>query len=205
MRLLPECPSRARLQETMLRYRCYFEWCHSVKVAALNYCRTFDSFMYLLSSQHIWSYCRFLNEGLMFVNKTPKKQLRRPKDSTFALIEGQHIFCLRWAKTWKRPGTRECRITQYKHFHTRNWGTDRTQQWIFLQTLWGYTEDAEEWQSDAERELGLHTKDWLRVKLYSPSIIKGNVRLLDDGRTCEESEGRYSIIQLYRQAFRWFR
>lgn len=29
----------AGVQETMLRYRCYFEWCHAVKLAALNYCR----------------------------------------------------------------------------------------------------------------------------------------------------------------------
>lgn len=33
----------AGVQETMLRYRCYFEWCHSVKLAALNYCRPFDA------------------------------------------------------------------------------------------------------------------------------------------------------------------
>lgn len=33
----------AGVQETMLRYKCYFEWCHSVKLAALNYCRPFDA------------------------------------------------------------------------------------------------------------------------------------------------------------------
>lgn len=33
----------AGVQETMLRYQCYFEWCHSVKLAALNYCRPFDA------------------------------------------------------------------------------------------------------------------------------------------------------------------
>lgn len=27
----------------MLRYKCYFEWCHSVEVAQLNYCRSFDA------------------------------------------------------------------------------------------------------------------------------------------------------------------
>lgn len=33
----------AGVQETMLPYRGYFEWCHGVKVAALNYCRPFDA------------------------------------------------------------------------------------------------------------------------------------------------------------------
>lgn len=36
-----EC--HAGVQETMLRYGCYFKWGHSVKLAALNYCRSFDA------------------------------------------------------------------------------------------------------------------------------------------------------------------
>lgn len=40
-----KCHSGA--QETMLRYRCYFEWCHGVKVAGLNYCRALWCCLYL--------------------------------------------------------------------------------------------------------------------------------------------------------------
>lgn len=34
----------AGVQETMLGYKCYFEWCHGVKLAALNYGPPFDAF-----------------------------------------------------------------------------------------------------------------------------------------------------------------
>lgn len=63
----------AGVQETMLPYRCYFEWCHSVKLAALNYCPSFDAvYIPAVLSTHI-IILQIPNPGPDIANYTAQK------------------------------------------------------------------------------------------------------------------------------------
>lgn len=83
----------AGAQETMLCYRCYFEWCHGVKVVGLNYCRALWCCLYLCClvntynhTADSWStawYCHYNNVGqtehrvMMIQHKGTLKLLRQ--------------------------------------------------------------------------------------------------------------------------------
>lgn len=73
----------------MLCYRCYFKWCHRVKLAAVNYCLPFDAVYTLAAlSTHI-IILQGSDAGSDIINKAAQKYKQQ---SVVMMIQLKGIF-----------------------------------------------------------------------------------------------------------------